>query len=262
MIEAIHLSDTHIGPTADAEVHGINTLDRLEALIAKINALDFSPDLIVHSGDITNQPSPEAYAVAAEAFSKLEAPIYFVTGNHDDASLIRQHLTAGPSVNLVDDPDRLATRIDLPGLRLFLLDAKVPEEEGPHGSLPENQLAALESELSQDAGPFAIFVHFPPFPIGSPWIDRHLPLANGMDLHALLVRVGVSRNRGVFFGHLHRGLQLYRDGILYSGVSSSAFVFTAGPRDETITWETDCPLAFNHLSFSEHGTSVKEYQIV
>lgn len=262
MIQVIHISDSHVGPSVDSEINGVDTFARLERLIDEINSLEFSPDLVIHSGDVTNDPTPEAYAVAAKALAKLKTPAYFVTGNHDDAAMMRELLTTGPAVPLAPDPDRIFCRIDLPGHKVFLIDAKVPEAEGPHGKIPEAHLEILEAQLAGCSESFSLFVHFPVLPIGSPWIDEHLPLENGSDLHALLLRAGNSRNRGVFFGHLHRGLQIYRDGILYSAVSSPAFQFTAGPNDETIAWSNHGTLPFNHITFTDQGTAVKEHVVL
>lgn len=259
MIQAIHISDTHLGPTEDFEVRTARTHHRVGKLLEAVRARHLAPDFMIHTGDITNEPDPDAYRIAARVFGELPWPVYFVTGNHDDAAMIRAQLPLPPLAPLVDDPDRLCYRIDLPGLRVFVLDAKVPEEEGPHGELPANQLEVLGRELAECDGPFCVFIHFPPLPIGSPWIDDFLILRNGGDLHQLLVGTGVARNRGVFFGHTHRGIQIYRDGILYSGVSSPACQFSAGLNDEYARFEPDCPLPFNHITFFPDATVVKEY---
>lgn len=258
MPQLIHISDTHVGPDRDFEVRGAQSLARLEALVEIINGLDFTPDLVIHTGDVTNDPDPDAYRLASECLSRLRVPIYFATGNHDNARMMKDSLPYFPRVPLVEDDDRLCYRVDLPDLRLYVLDGKVPESEGPHGRLPENQLRALRDELSTWPGEFAVFLHFPPLPIGSRWIDEHLLLRNGEALHQLLVSAGIGRNRGVYFGHLHRGLQIYRDGILYSAVSSPACQFSVGPNDEEVAFDSRCPLAFNHLSLMPGATMVKE----
>lgn len=262
MIQVIHISDTHLGPTNDFEARTARTRPRLDALIEAIRARELSPDLMIHTGDITNDPHPDACRIAAEVFGELPWPVYFAVGNHDDAAMIRAQLPMAPLTSLVDEPDRLCYRIDLPEHQIYVLDGKVPEEEGPHGELPANQLQILKKELCGSDVPFSVFIHFPPFPIGSPWIDENLILRNGAALHELLVSTGVSRNRGVFFGHLHRGIQIYRDGILYSGISSPACQFRAGPDHDIIKFEPDCPLPFNHITFFPDATVVKEYTVL
>ncbi|MCB1077862.1 MAG: metallophosphoesterase [Verrucomicrobiae bacterium] len=259
MVHLIHISDTHIGPTRDFEVRGARSLSRLEALVDTINALDFTPDLIIHTGDVANDPDAAAYRLASDCLGKLKAPVYFCTGNHDDGRMMREMLPSAPSVPLIPDQDRLTYRIDLPDFKIYVLDGRIPEEEGPHGRLLDSELAAFRSELSAWDGEYAVFLHFPPLAVGSRWIDRHLLLSNGESLHQAMIEADPARNRGVFFGHLHRGLQIYRDGLLYTAVSSPACQFSVGPDDDTVAFDSRCPIAFNHVTFRPGVTMVKEF---
>lgn len=259
MLQVIHISDTHLGPTPDFEVRGACPHARLERLVEGILGLDFTPDFVIHTGDVANDPHPDAYRLAAAQFARFPCPVYSVVGNHDAAAMMRGALVLPPAEPLASDPDRLAYRFDRDGVRFFVLDARMPDPEEPHGVLPEPQLEALTANLAAWTGPFAVLLHFPPFPIGSPWIDKFLALRNGEALHRAIVNAGPARCRGVFFGHLHRGIQIYRDGILYAAVSSPACQFSAGTRDERVAFDPECPLPFNHLTFTADGTIVKEH---
>ncbi|MCB1062152.1 MAG: metallophosphoesterase [Verrucomicrobiae bacterium] len=259
VIHGIHLSDTHIGPSRDFEVRGASSRERLDRIVRAIGSLDFVPDFVIHTGDMVDDPDPRSYAVAAEALAPLGSPLYCVTGNHDDAGMIRDGVPMGPMTPLTDDPERLTYHFELPGLRSFVLDAKLLGSDDPHGEVPENQLVALQKALAADDKPFAIFVHFPPFGIHSSWIDDHLPLRNGEALHELIRSQSLNRIRGVFFGHLHRDVQQYRDGVLYSGVSSPVCEFSVGVEEERFAFCSDCPLVFHQLSFSEKGVVVKAF---
>src|SRR5690606_18797242 len=83
VLEVLHRSDTHFGPDRAHTIRGANACERAEALVAAVNALSFTPDFIVHAGDVVNDPDPAAYALAAEILSGLPAPVYYATGNHD-----------------------------------------------------------------------------------------------------------------------------------------------------------------------------------
>ncbi|MCB1230550.1 MAG: metallophosphoesterase [Verrucomicrobiae bacterium] len=262
LLHGIHLSDTHLGPSTDFEVRGSRPSERLDRILRAIDRLDFTPDFVIHTGDLVNDPDPAAYQVAAEALAPLASrvPLYVASGNHDDSAMMAASAVAmGPRTSMVKDADRLAYRFELPGMLGFVLDANVPNPAEPHGDLPENQLEALAAQLEAGHEPFAVFVHYQPFPIHSAWIDEFLPLRNGEALHALLGKFAPDRCRGVFFGHLHRSVQLYRDGILYSGIASPVCEFTAGVHDEKVEWSSDCPAVFHHLSFSPQGTVIKAF---
>ncbi|NNE93965.1 MAG: hypothetical protein HKN23_20130 [Verrucomicrobiales bacterium] len=257
----IHLSDTHFGPEREFTVRGAPVLDRARRVVEEINALPFQPAAVIHTGDIANDPFDEAYRIAEEVFSDLNAPIYYTTGNHDDVPMMREHLTFHNGMNplVPESENRHAYTIEIDGIALFILDGKVPPEEGPHGNLSETQISALTDFVENESGPFAVFNHFPALPIGSKWIDNNLPLKNGREFHEILKSAGADRFYGSFFGHLHRGLQIYHDNILYSAVSSPACQFTAGPNDEYCDFLPDVPICFNHITFANGITQVKEY---
>jgi Icc protein len=265
VLEVIHISDTHLGPDRSESIRGADPCARAEALVAAIRALPFAPDFVVHTGDVANAPDPAAYALAAKVLAGLPGPVYYAGGNHDDIAMMREALDFGPLERLLpDSADRLCYRIaGAAGERMdcFVLDGRVPEDEGPHGRLTEAEIEAVLGRIDAGTKPVAIFLHYPPGPVASPWIDEHLLLRNGPAfLEALRERAG-DRLRGVFFGHLHRGLSLFSHGVFQCGVSSPACEFAAGPFDKTCDFLPGGPIPFHHLSFTAKGTYVKAYSI-
>lgn len=260
MVHFVHISDTHIGPTPDFTLYGVRTLPALERVVDRINALPVRPDFVVHTGDVAAKPDPEAYRLTASVMGRLSAPVYYVTGNHDRSQDLRALLPMGPKVDLVEGEDALAYRFDLGGHRIVVLDGRGPDAIDPHGLLPESQLEALRRELSAGIAPVTVFVHFPPVALHSPWLDRDMLLLNGPDLHRVLVE-GRERIRGVFFGHAHRGMQVFRDGVLYSSVGSPFCQFTAWPGDEKPGMEAGGPGCFNFVTLTPGGCLVKEHTV-
>ena len=80
------------------------------------------------------------------------------------------------------------------------------------------------------------------------------------DAKALAAKAG-DQLRGIFSGHLHRAITLFRDGILNSGVSSPACEFTSGPEDTSCEYIAGGPIPFNHLTFTASATMVKSYTL-
>lgn len=264
MLEVIHISDTHFGPDRSLDIRGANACARAEALVREINDLTFQPDFIVHTGDVANDPDTDAYALAQKVLSDLKAPVYYATGNHDDVPMMRNALTFGERENLIpDSADQLCYRIGGEAgetVQFYVLDGWVPPEEGPHGFLSENQIEAVLSDITGDK-PVAVFLHYPLVPVGSPWIDEKLLTKNGIDFQARLLKAAGSQLRGVFTGHLHRGLKLFHGGVFHSGVSSPACEFTAGPEDDFCDFLQGGPIPFNHITFTEEATLVKSYSL-
>ncbi len=263
-LEVIHISDTHFGPDKSLDIRGANAWARACALVDAINALPFQPDFIVHTGDVANDPDESAYKLASEVLSQLKAPVYYCTGNHDDVSMIREHLTF-PELELLvpESNEQLCYRMAgkaTETVEFFVLDGKVPSEDGPHGFVSREQIEAVANQITGEK-PVAIFLHYPLAPIGSKWIDEHLLVTNRSEVLSVLKEVAGDQFRGVFFGHLHRGLTLYQDGILNSGVSSPACEFTAGPDDDFCDFVSGGVIPFNHITFAPGGTWVKSYSL-
>ena len=245
-------------------IRGSAVADRVNMLVESINALPFQPDFIVHTGDVVNDPDESAYELAESVLSKLQAPVYYATGNHDDQAMMRSALSFGVNRPLLGDSSEICYRIEHPSVAddydFFVMDGKVPEEDGPHGFLSNEQMAAVLDTI-RPGKPVAIFIHFPMLPIGAKWIDEHLLVKNGEHFHdQLRARTGGSL-RGVFSGHLHRGLQIFRDGVFYSGVSSPACEFSAGPEDGICDFLPDCAVPFNHVTLTKDATMVKSYAL-
>lgn len=265
----IHLSDTHFGVSADYRFgDAAETLPRVERVVEAINGLDFEPDFIVHTGDVTNDPERKAYERAAEVLGRLRRPMYCVAGNHDDAALMREYLPLPKGAEmriemLVEDERRLAYVVEFEEILMVVLDGcRLDSEDTAHGELPEPQFSALHDLLGRgDGKPFAVFVHFPLLPIGSPWIDKGMLMLNGERLHGVLVEAGAERCRGVFCGHMHHPVQVWRDGIFYSAVGSACCQIRVGPRDERAVFEGEAPVYFNHVRFGDPGTVVRQRDV-
>ncbi|MEM6915578.1 MAG: metallophosphoesterase [Verrucomicrobiota bacterium] len=264
MLEVIHISDTNFGPDRSLDIRGANACARAEALVEAVNELPFTPDFIVHTGDVANDPDTRAYALAESVLRDLKAPVFYATGNHDDVSMMRDALTFGEHKLLVDESaNQLCYRLGGSAgetVQFYVMDGWVPPEIGPHGVLSENQVDAVLADISGDK-PVAVFLHYPLVPVGAKWIDEHLLVENGLDFQTRLKEAAGSQLRGVFMGHLHRGLKLYHSGVFHSGVSSPACEFSAGPEDDFCDFLPGGPIPFDHIRFTEEATMVKSYSL-
>lgn len=74
----LHISDTHIG----SEKHFNKT--SLEKVMNKIEKENY--DLLIHSGDITQEGKESQYKRAEKIFSKIDIPHIVIPGNHDKRS--------------------------------------------------------------------------------------------------------------------------------------------------------------------------------
>ena len=149
VIRFIHISDTHLRDDPEARMYGINVYDAALKAIEAINRSTLPFDFVVHTGDVTSvDGTQKEYELAAEIFKKIEASMYFVTGNHDNASLMRRIIKFGEKQDLSTDDNRLFYIFEVNGHKFLVLDAKTTKEEDPHGRLPQEQLDKLDGIIA------------------------------------------------------------------------------------------------------------------
>lgn len=254
----VHISDSHIGPARTFELYGQNAFDNATRVVQVINTLPVKPDFVIHTGDIAAYPNDEAYKIAASVFSKLHVPVYFVTGNHDLSRKIHEFMPSSERDDHFVDENLLAYSFERKGFRCVTLDARGPDEIDPAGLLGDPQFEFLDEVILRDTMPLVLFVHFPALPVDSQWFDESMLIRNGDALHNKLVPVR-ERIRGVFSGHVHRGMQIVKDGILYSSVASLVGQFNAWPYDAKPQSDPEHPPCFNFVTIIGNQTIVKEH---
>lgn len=229
-------------------------------MINAMRALEVTPDFIVHTGDIVAAPDPRSYRRAAELFREIDVPLYYVTGNHDEAHLIHEYLEIGPRSDWQSGSDRLAYEFTVRDEDFVVLDGRGPDEIDPHGVVSEPQLERVR-ELCRNPGPrLTIFVHFPLLTMHSPWFDSNMLLLNGAELHAALLPAR-DRLRGVFTGHIHQSMQMHRDGICYTSVPSTFANFLALPDAEQAVLSPDSQPGFNVVHCLPDHTLVQQHSV-
>lgn len=174
----------------------------IEATIARINGLPVPLDFVLHTGDVCFDPtSAEAYAPVQDLFAGLDAPIYYMVGNHDDSQMLQQALSHLDSVKPTFDYE-----IPHAHMQIICLETAV-------GHLTERQLAWLDERLAADERPALVAMHHNPVSYGEFFGDLVI-LRNHAALRDLLGRAQ-GRLRGVFYGHMHIGLDVVQAGISY-----------------------------------------------
>ncbi len=79
MIKIAHISDTHV--TTEPAFKGY----AYDLIINEINSADF--DLVIHTGDVTNQGLREEYEHASYLLSRIKKPLIIIPGNHDSKNV-------------------------------------------------------------------------------------------------------------------------------------------------------------------------------
>ncbi|MEZ4517297.1 MAG: metallophosphoesterase [Chloroflexota bacterium] len=254
----VHISDSHIGPTADYQRHGHRALPCAQRVVELINSLPTRPEFVIHTGDVVTAPHPDSYALAAEVFAALDVPIYYATGNHDTSRDIHTYLNLGDREDFQSDEDVLSYAFECKGERFVALDGRAPDGLDPHGLLSDAQLDVLRREATPDGPPLTVITHFPALPLNSPWMDANMLMINGEEMHRTLLPAR-DRLRGVFYGHIHQARHSVRDGITYVAAASTVGQFTSWPTDERVVSDREAAAGYSFVQYV-NGQVIVQHQ--
>ncbi|WP_036837622.1 phosphodiesterase [Pleomorphomonas oryzae] len=192
-MKLIQLTDPHLCGRGEL-VCGRDPAKSLTAAVADINRHHADADLVIITGDLSDDGSPQSYRLLAEIIVPLVPPARLLLGNHDDRSAFRSVFQDAPA-----DDDFIQSVMNIGDHRLVFLDTL--DEGAVAGRLCERRLAWLDRCLAEKTGPALVFMHHPPFDIGMPPLDG-VKLADPRVFADLLRRHGNVRH--IFAGHVHR----------------------------------------------------------
>lgn len=255
LLTFIHITDTHI--TSDRSYMGnyadYTPIVGAEALVRELNALPFTPDFVLHTGDVVYDPVPEAYETAKAVLGKLKYPVYYLPGNHDDP------LSLQPMTVRSQAQTALYYAFEVKGVQIVCLDSN-GHLEPPAGYISDQQLIWLADLCAaKDDRPLVVAVHHNPFKVGVPWLDEYMGLQNDDALHRALLPAR-DRLRGVFCGHIHQNIDVLRDGILYTSTLSSWSQFHAWVGMTETHPDQRAEPGFSAVTISRSQTFIRRYR--
>jgi 3',5'-cyclic AMP phosphodiesterase CpdA len=192
------MSDPHL-VAEDVRLFGrLDTVEYLERAVEHLNALEL--DAVLITGDLTNDGDARIYAAFAAIASRLRAPFFVLTGNHDDREMTRRRFAED---GYLPDSGPLCYAINQFAVRLIALDTLVAGK--PWGQLGPEQIGWLDARLREMPDkPTMVALHRPPFRTGIGHLDRSMLL----DADALAAVIGQHPHvERVVCGHVHRSIQ-------------------------------------------------------
>jgi Icc protein len=225
----VQITDCHLPADREQHYRGVNAHTMLEQMLAKVRT--DSPDLLLASGDLSEDASPESYQALKESFDSIGIPVLALPGNHDDAGLLADAFPGSPvgGVEVTSHGD----------WQMIRLNSCV--EGKPDGRISDEMLIQLKVLLEQEPQrPRLIALHHQPLLIGSPWIDK-FPLLNPGGFLQLIDQC--SGVKVVLWGHVHQVFDGDRRGIAMLGGPSSTInslpgsqSFTPDPMGPACRW--------------------------
>jgi Icc protein len=214
----VQLSDSHLFAKADGTLLGMCTRDSLLKVIELVLAEQSQVDLVVASGDVSQDGSVESYEAFRQLSGEIDAPKRWFPGNHDES---QEMLLAAQQSDLLDPV------IDIGNWRVTLLDSSVPGSVP--GYLADQQLQLLAQSLSEaPERHHLVCLHHNPVPIGCEWMNP-IGLRNPDALFAVLERF--PQVRAVLWGHVHQEYDQMRGDVRLLASPSTCIQFAPGSVD-------------------------------
>jgi len=208
----VQISDSHIGfnKAANQDVTGT-----LKLAIDKINALPSSPDLLLHTGDISHSSKPVEFDTAQQLLQGVKAgQTFYVPGEHDTASddgaLYRERFGKG---TLGSGWYSFTHK----GVHFVALNNSLQIDA--LGQLGGEQLNWLKGDLASLSAstPIVVFAHIPLWMVYPDW---GWGTQDGAEALSYLKRFGSVT---VLNGHIHQVVQKVEGNVAFHTATSTAF---------------------------------------
>ncbi len=220
-LRIIQVSDCHVSSDPRADYRGENADRNLADLLPAMRA--WQPDLVLLTGDISEDGSAASYGRVTALLGTLEAPLLALPGNHDLPDVMKRFFPQGPW-------DGLYQQV-MKNWQLVLLDSTEQNRIG--GLILQQELDQLDRCLSSSNAAFTfVALHHQPVPVNSAWIDRYA-LEDPESFFKVLDRN--PRVRCVVWGHVHQEFQSMRGGVHLLGSPSTV----ANSLKETLRFTLD-----------------------
>lgn len=214
----VQLSDSHLFAEADGTLLGMTTRDSLKAVVDLVLAEQPQIDLVLATGDLSQDGTVESYQAFREASDRLAAPKRWLPGNHDE---VREMAIAA------QQSDFLEPVVDVGNWRITLLDSSV--SGSVPGYLEDKQLQLLAQALSEAPDRHhLVCLHHHPVPIGAAWMEP-IGLRNPEALFSVLERF--PQTRALLWGHVHQEFDQQRDGLRLMASPSTCIQFAPNSED-------------------------------
>ena len=93
-LRVVQLSDCHLFADPEGKLLGLNTQFSLDKVLELIRKEQPNPDLILATGDLSQDASYESYQRLDRTLSGFDVPVYWLEGNHDKPAPMLQALGA------------------------------------------------------------------------------------------------------------------------------------------------------------------------
>ncbi len=203
-IKITQITDTHLYGNPSGTLLKMNTNETLGHVLELVKKHEKEIDLVLATGDITQDASEKAYKNFIKTIASLDAPFRWIPGNHDNATVMTR---------MAEGTDASDKTVQINNWLIVLLDSSIIGQV--HGKLAMKEINFLTSvlraaEKDDSIEHCLITMHHNPVPGNSAWM-KDIGLENGKDFFEAITIS--NKVRCILYGHIHQELDFKHKGI-------------------------------------------------
>lgn len=236
-MKLIQLTDFHLFSNTKETLQGYCTYECLKLVVDSIiSNVNLTADAIFITGDISEDKTLESYQLALKQVERLNLPIYFLAGNHDDKECMKSVFSRS---SLAIDTNEIHCK------DWILIKVDTVQYGEDSGLLSADAKKDLEKRIAGYRNiKVALFMHHHPVAVGIPLVDGCM-LLNSKDIFSLAD--SGNKLKSIICGHAHTQLTGMHNDCVIDVCPATCFQWKAGAR----TLETDDERGYKLLSFGE-----------
>lgn len=213
-LRVVQLSDCHLFADREGKLLGLNTQFSLERVLDLIRAEQPDIDLMLATGDLSQDASYDSYKRLNDALETFDSPCYWLEGNHDKPA---------PMLEALKDQRAKVSpcTTNIGNWTIVMLDSTIPDDVP--GELYDDDIAFLDHSLKTAKGDhIMVCLHHHPVPIGCRWLDTQV-VASADRFFEVIDQY--PKVRTVIWGHIHQEYDGERNGVKLYAVPSTCVQF-------------------------------------
>lgn len=213
-LRLVQITDSHLGSRQGEPLLGMDTDQSLAEVVQLVSAERGESDLLLATGDLSNNGSEAAYQRFHALTEPLARQALWLPGNHDDWSLMQRAMAGG---------GELLRSLVLAEWQIIMLDSTIAGQPG--GALSTEELSFLQHTLQQSTASHVLLcLHHHPVNIGCQWLDQQ-QVSNSKALFDIVD--SFDSVRGLLWGHIHQQHDQMRQGVRLMATPSTCIQFEA-----------------------------------
>lgn len=237
----LHFTDLHLLEDLKAVINGVRPYVMLETVLAKAlsDAQKKQPQLVLITGDVSQDYSLKSYKITAKLFKKFNCALGVTAGNHDYLGTLNKAF--------MHKDEECAKFFRLKNWRIILLNSHW--DDNVAGLLADSELEFLEKKLADsNSHPVMVFLHHQVVPVGSAWLDS-IGLANKVEFLKIVTKY--PSIKAVVSGHVHQTTTCRRHGVQF--ISSPATSWQFAVMSSVFKLDTLMP-GYRWFDLNDNGT--------